>query len=193
VRTDSALGSGQSDGSIIERSVKDPQAFSVLFERHFDDIHRYLARRIGSDRADDLAADVFVVAFERRATFRTPADVRPWLFGIATNLLRNDSRAERRALTALADLTAAAGDSGAGVVGVQRTEVLEALAALDTDQRDVVLLFAWEGLSYEEIGSALGVPVGTVRSPLARARRRLRKQLAHPTPVAGSDQREVNE
>jgi RNA polymerase sigma factor (sigma-70 family) len=187
------LGSGQSDASIIERSVKDPKAFSVLFDRHFDEIHRYLARRIGADRADDLAADVFAVAFERRATFRAPADVRPWLFGISTNLLRNEWRAERRALNAQADLTTTAGHSGADVVGVRRMEVLEALAALDADQRDVVLLFAWEGFSYEEIGSALGVPVGTVRSRLARARRRLRKVLADPEPVARSDQHEVSE
>ena len=193
VGTDSALGPGQSDASIIERSVKDPQAFSMLFERHFDEIHRYLARRIGVDRADDLAADVFTVAFARRATFRATADVRPWLFGIATNLLRNEWRAERRALNALADLTAAAEGSSADVAGGRRTEMLEALAALDANQRDVVVLFAWEGLSYEEIGSALGVPVGTVRSRLARARRRLRKQLGDPAPFAGSDQREVSE
>jgi RNA polymerase sigma factor (sigma-70 family) len=193
VGTNSALGPGRSDASIIERSVKDPQAFSVLFERHFDEIHRYLARRIGVDRADDLAAEAFVVAFERRATFRAPGDVRPWLFGIATNLLRNQWRAERRALNALADLTAAAEGSGADVGGVRRMEVLEAVAALDADQRDVVLLFAWEGLSYEEIGSALGVPVGTVRSRLARARRRLRKQLADPPPVVGPDQYGVTE
>lgn len=187
------LSRSESDASIIERSAGDPQAFAALFDRHFDLIHRYLSRRLGADRADDLAAETFAVAFERRVTFRPGADARPWLLGIATNLSRNEWRAERRALTALAELTAAAARSGSDREAGQGVAVLEALAALEADQRDVVLLFAWEGLSYEEIGSALGVPVGTVRSRLARARQRLRAVLAGPAPAAGAARDEVRE
>jgi RNA polymerase sigma factor (sigma-70 family) len=168
---------GGSDAAIVERSIVEPQAFAVLFDRHFDQIHGYLTRRVGRDCADDLVATTFTVAFERRATFRGQDSARGWLFGIATNLLRNEWRAEQRALSALAQLTAAASPAEAGVAA-DRDEALEALARLDPDQRDVVLLHAWEGLSYEEIAAAVGVPIGTVRSRLARARQRLRQLLA---------------
>jgi RNA polymerase sigma factor (sigma-70 family) len=168
---------GRSDAAVVERSIADPQAFAVLFDRHFDQIHGYLTQRVGRDRADDLAATTFTVAFERRATFRGQDNVRAWLFGIATNLLRNEWRAEQRAISALAQLTAAADPAEAGA-RAHRDEVLQALARLDPDQREVVLLHAWEGLSYEEIAAAIGVPIGTVRSRLARARQRLRQLLA---------------
>src|ERR1700728_4024660 len=143
---------GGSDASIVERSIVEPQVFAMLFDRHFDQIHSYLTRRVGRDRAEDLAAATFTVAFERRATFRGQDSARSWLFGIATNLLRNERRAEQRATTALAQLTAAVGSGEAGE-GADRAEVLQSLARLDPDQRDVVLLHAWEGLSYEEIAA----------------------------------------
>jgi RNA polymerase sigma factor (sigma-70 family) len=165
----------QTDASIIEESLQRPQAFAVLFDRHFDQIHRYLARRLGHDRADDVAAGTFAVAFERRATFRDDVDALPWLFGIATNLLRNEWRAERRALNALAELTvSAARSSTSDGTGAEGVGIAELLAELDADQRDVLLLHAWEGFSYQEIAAALRVPIGTVRSRLARARARLR-------------------
>jgi RNA polymerase sigma factor (sigma-70 family) len=168
---------GESDAAIVERSIADPQAFAALFDRHFDQIYGYLNRRVGHDRADDLAATTFTVAFERRATFRGQDSVRSWLFAIATNLLRNEWRAQKRATSALAQLAATAGSVDVGE-GADRAEVLEALARLDPDQRDVVLLHAWDGLSYEEIAAVLEVPIGTVRSRLARARQRLREMLS---------------
>jgi len=169
---------GGGDAWLIEQSLERPQLFAAIFDRHFNAVHGYLSRRIGSDRADDLAAATFTVAFERRATFRTGGgDARPWLYGIATNLLRNEKRAERRALQLVAELadsqrTAPAGEAAA---------IGEALSALDPDQRDALLLFAWEGLGYEEIAATLGIPVGTVRSRLSRARTRLRAAFDPPS------------
>ena len=164
---------------LFARSLTEPQAFALVFDRHYDVVHGYLARRAGPDVADDLAAQTFTIAFERRASFRADevATARPWLFGIATNLLRNQRRAERRALEALADLAVTAvteqrDPATAGGLGLG-----EALASLDGDQRDVLLLHAWEGLRYEEIAIALGIPVGTVRSRLARARSRLQSAM----------------
>jgi RNA polymerase sigma factor (sigma-70 family) len=162
-----SLRHDQTDASIIEESLQRPQAFAVLFDR-------YLTRRLGRDRADDVAAGTFAVAFERRATFRDRVDALPWLFGIATNLLRNESRAERRALDALAELTVSAGRGSPDGATGGSVGIAELLAELDADQRDVLLLHAWEGFSYQEIAAALGVPIGTVRSRLARARARLR-------------------
>jgi RNA polymerase sigma factor (sigma-70 family) len=169
-----SLRHDRTDASIIEESLQRPQAFAALFDRHFDQIHRYLARRLGSDRADDVAAATFAVAFERRATFRDHVDALPWLFGIATNLLRNEWRAERRALDALAELTVSANRGPVEGAGTDSVAISELLAGLDADQRDVLLLHAWEGFSYQEIAMALGVPIGTVRSRLSRARARLR-------------------
>src|SRR5579859_7233989 len=105
------VGTG-SDADLITRSLTAPEAFAAVFDRHFRAVHRYLARRIGRQRADDLTSQTFTVAFERRSTFR-PGSVgaRPWLLGIATNLLRNDRRSEQRLLETLAR-AGDVGDSG---------------------------------------------------------------------------------
>jgi len=157
--------------------MQEPDWFGVIFDRHFDAVFGYLARRTGRSGAEDLVSTTFTVAFERRNRFRPDAtSARPWLFGIATNLLRAERRAENRALIALGSLDAA------GVTVDQRdtgdlAHVEQLLAALDQGQRDVLLLHAWEELSYEEIAEALEIPIGTVRSRLARARARLQAAL----------------
>ena len=167
------------DGELITQSSARADAFHEVFNRHFTAIHRYLARRVGRDRAEDLASQTFTVAFTRRATFRTDAsDARPWLFGIATNLLMNERRAEQRSLEAVARIQAQPLRVAAQLAcdGLDH-EVAASLAELDPDQRDVLLMFAWGELSYEEIASALAIPVGTVRSRMSRARSQLRLRL----------------
>src|ERR1035437_9510544 len=83
-----------SDAELIVRSLTAPEAFGGVFDRHFIAVHRYLARRVGRERADDLASQTFTVAFERRASFRPEAvGARPWLLGIATHLVLNNRRA----------------------------------------------------------------------------------------------------
>jgi len=162
------------DAALIAQSLARPQVFAVVFDRHYDAVHGYLARRAGSDVADDLSAQTFTIAFERRASFRSDvaSSARPWLFGIATNLLRNERRAERRALAALSDLAATTPLEHEDVESLGGSRLGSALASLDGDQRDALLLHAWE-----EIAVALGIPVGTVRSRLARARAQLRAVL----------------
>jgi RNA polymerase sigma-70 factor (ECF subfamily) len=175
--------STQTDSAVISRSTQIPNAFELIFDRHFDAVHRYVARRAGRQRADDLAAQTFVVAFARRATFRPDAsDARPWLFGIATKLLANDRRAEHRLLETYGRLS---GDARVAVMPASSApdsdhDVAAALAKLDPAQRDVLLLHAWGDLSYEEIAEALEIPIGTVRSRLARARAGLQIALAQP-------------
>jgi RNA polymerase sigma-70 factor (ECF subfamily) len=169
-----------SDAMLIARSLAEPEMFSTIFDRHFATIHRYLARRVGSARADDLASQTFAVAFEGRTSFDVDVEsARPWLFGIATNLMRNETRSEQRLLAAVARLDAqTAGDLQKEVertlarVDASREfgRIAAILLALDSDQRDVLLLHAWGDLSYEEISQALSIPVGTVRSRLSRAR-----------------------
>lgn len=165
---------------VISRSVRMPEAFELIFDRHFGAVHRYLARRGGIERADDLASQTFVIAFERRESFwRDATDARPWLFGIATRLLANEWRTEQRRLETFARLSADAREAVASkdLVLDSDSDVAAALARLDPAQRDVLLLYVWGDLSYEQIAEALAIPIGTVRSRLARARNGLQVEF----------------
>ena len=171
------------DGEAIAASLADPRAFGVIFERHFGVVHGYLRRRLDRTLADELAAQTFLVAFDGRARFdRRRSDSRPWLFGIATNLARNHRRREIRELRAMAALGA---DPAAGIDGVEarvdaerlREELAQALAALPSEEADVLLLLVWAELDQAEIAEALAIPLGTVKSRLSRARGRLQASL----------------
>ncbi|WP_435828211.1 RNA polymerase sigma factor [Micromonospora purpureochromogenes] len=173
------------DAAVIQRSVRDPESFAVIFDRHASSIHRYLARRIGAGMADDLVAETFLAAFRRRERFDTACpDARAWLYGIATNTVSQHRREEERAYRLRqayvpATSEASHADRVATVVTAQsvRRTLFGALAELSTGDRDVLLLIAWEELTYDEAAAALGIPVGTVRSRLHRARKLLRDAL----------------
>jgi len=181
--TGSAVAAGQTDAAVIERSWQEPRCFAEVFDRHAPHIHRYVVRRLGREAAEDVVAETFLAAFRRRARYDVArADARPWLYGIATNLIGQHRRDEVRRYRLLPPADAAApcpADQVAADVTAQstRTVLTAALAGLSAPERDVVLLVAWEELTYEEVAAALGVPVGTVRSRLNRARRKLRTAL----------------
>jgi RNA polymerase sigma factor (sigma-70 family) len=173
---------GSDDGQVVRASLGTPAEFALVFDRHFADIHRFVTRRVGRDVADDLAASVFVEAFGRASFDVTTESARPWLFGIATNLLRRHRRTEVRRLRAYArhgvdPVTAAAGELERVEATTDGPRIARALAALQKRDRDVLLLYAWADLTYEEVADALGVPVGTVRSRMSRARRIMRARL----------------
>ena len=186
----------ESDGAVIAASLATPGAFGVIFDRHGSTLLRFLARRVEPTEAEDLLGDVFRIAFERRSAFECGRDsARPWLYGIAANLVAKHHRGEARRLRALARVCArqvpdedpaeravAAADAGA-----RWRRVADAIGTLPEAERQVLLLFAWEELSYEEIALALGVPVGTVRSRLSRGRARLAELTALPATLAGGD------
>jgi RNA polymerase sigma factor (sigma-70 family) len=181
-----APATGQTaDSTLVERSWQSPDAFAALFDRHADSVHRYAARRLGTQLADDVTAETFAVAFQRRRGYDLAhTDARPWLLGIATNLMRTHRRAEARRWKALARAAAAVqaepeADAVAARVSAQavRRELMSTLARLPARQRDVLLLYAWAELDYEQIALALAVPVGTVRSRLHRARAALQAEL----------------
>ncbi|MES9588419.1 MULTISPECIES: sigma-70 family RNA polymerase sigma factor [unclassified Streptomyces] len=185
-----------SDASVIERSWEQPDAFAVLFDRYADDIHRYAARRLGADVADDLMAETFVIAFQRRRRYDlSRAQARPWLYGIVTNLVGEHRRSEARHLRALARVAVGVPDEGGGEPMAERVAdrvtaesargaLAGCIAKLPPRYRDVLLVIAWGDLDYVEAAEALGVPVGTVRSRLHRARRRLRDALGGSDPTA---------
>jgi RNA polymerase sigma factor (sigma-70 family) len=187
---------GISDGEAMAASRRDPSAFAALFDRHAVAVHRYLDRRLGRDRADDLLAEVFRIAFERRDSYRAEqSSARPWLFGIASNLVLKAHRHERRRLRALARLSAIPVGAASELERVEETldarvdvaTVAAALLDLDARDREVVILVAWEGFSHDDVALALGIPTGTVRSRLHRARGILRERTA-----AGGDGRVAN-
>jgi RNA polymerase sigma factor (sigma-70 family) len=180
------------DAAVIRESHERPEVFARLYDRHAADIHRYAARRLGDAVADDITADTFLTAFRHRARFDTGrSSARPWLYGIAANLIGKHRRTELRALRALArtgiDPVAESWsdrvDSRVTAQAAHRP-LATALAGLSDRDRHVLLLVAWADLSYQEIAEALSIPVGTVRSRLNRARRKVRAALGgDPTVV----------
>lgn len=178
-----------SDAAAVRTSLVSPQAFAVVFERHFDAVHGYVQRRVGRDLAEEIASETFTRAFDRRDKYDLNRDdAGPWLLGIATNLLRRHWRSEQRRLLAYGRAAAELRpvDYPPAPVAIEIVEALDQLPARD---REALLLFAWADLTYQDIAVALEVPVGTVRSRLARARRLLRDRLgsASPLPAAAGD------
>jgi RNA polymerase sigma-70 factor, ECF subfamily len=167
------------DAAVIAASLTDPAAFAAVFDRHWPPLYRFCASRAGA-AGEDIAAETFRIAFDERTRF-DPArgDAGPWLYGIATNLLRRWFRTRSRARLApgadehdFAD--DALGRAEASQLGPELAAALRDVAAAD---RDALLLHAWADLTYTEIAEATGVPVGTVRSRIHRARTRLRMHL----------------
>ncbi|MCT2585578.1 RNA polymerase sigma factor [Actinophytocola sp. S1-96] len=166
-------------------SEPDPRSvFGRLFDEHAESLHGYLARRVGDQAADDLVSETFLVALQQRHTYDPArAGVRPWLYGIATNLLRRHVRQEVRGWRARARVMGTdrlQADSHEArtteqVAAQQQVRQLAgALAALQPGDRDVLLLISWGQLKPAEVSEALGIPVGTVHSRLHRVRRWLR-------------------
>jgi RNA polymerase sigma-70 factor (ECF subfamily) len=161
----------------------DADAFGVLFERHARAIYNYCFRRVGRwAAAEDLVSIVFLEAWRRRSKPLPIGKELPWLYGIATNVVRNRRRAERRYAAALRripppELSARFEDDSDERIDDEQlmARALELLARLPRRERDVFALCAWSELSYEDAAVALGLPVGTVRSRLSRSRARLRE------------------
>jgi RNA polymerase sigma factor (sigma-70 family) len=179
------------DSDLIAESRTDSESFAALFDRYADMLYRYISRRLGPDLAEDLVGETFLVAFAGRNKYDLSyADARPWLFGIATNLISRHRRTEAARYRALQrspveDVVESAADRvTAGVTAEASRPVLaRALAGLTAKDRNVLLLIAWGDLSYEEVARALDVPVGTVRSRLHRARRKVRAALGDSNPM----------
>lgn len=171
----------------VQQSLSGDDAFERLFDEQFPALFRYLSRRIRSDRAEEIAAETFLVAYRDSQRFDpTRGSPRAWLFGIAAKKLLREHRRERRELRAY-------GASGVDPLGFgfeeldnrldareSAADLAAALAELKPGDREALLLFAWAELSYAEIAVALAIPIGTVRSRINRARRQMRAALSLP-------------
>jgi RNA polymerase sigma-70 factor (ECF subfamily) len=135
-------------------------------DRHAAHVQRYIARRLGPQVADDLIAETFLVAFDKRARYDlTRPDARPWLYGIATNLVRQHQREEAREYRLRASIGPPPDQDGhaervtARVAAAATHRLLvTAVAGLTAGDRDVLLLIAWEDLTYDEVAQALAIP-----------------------------------
>jgi RNA polymerase sigma factor (sigma-70 family) len=175
--------SAPSDAEVIGRSLDEPEAFGLIYDRHAATLLRFLGRRVGAGVAEGLVGELFRIAFEQRKTFDlSRASALPWLYGIGSNLLLKHRRGEARRLRASARMAAGeASDKRASAKAFDARllfpRVAGAIEALPDGEREALLLFAWEDLSYQSMAEALKLPIGTVRSRLNRARAHLRELL----------------
>jgi RNA polymerase sigma factor (sigma-70 family) len=180
-----------SDANLIHQSRDEPDYFALLYERYAAQVYRYAYRRTGPQAAEDVVADTFLAAFGRRRRYDVSRpDARPWLFGIATKEIARRHRAEQAHLRAVSRMPAeptpaGTADQVAADVSAQaaRGALAAAVSGLSTGDRDVLLLVAWGDLTYDEVALALGIPIGTVRSRLNRARRKVREALGGANPI----------
>ncbi|MGA4840322.1 RNA polymerase sigma factor [Streptomyces sp. G45] len=164
----------------------DPDAFGELFDAYARAVYNHAYRLTGDwPTAEDIVSLTFLEAWRLRGRVEVDGgSLRPWLLGIATNVTRNQRRAARRHAAAMARLprdesVADFADEVARRMDdeEQLAVVRAALAKLRRAEREVLALCVWSGHSYEGAAAALGIPVGTVRSRLSRARAKLAKAL----------------
>lgn len=190
------MSGSEEDQLWLQVQIGDPRAFEELFDRYADFVYNFAFRRTGNwDTAEEIVSAVFLEAWRQRHRVTThDGSIRPWLIGVAVNLIRRHWRsAERRqraSLRLVADQQDHHDHAGevAGYLDAEQemARIMIALDDLPIDQREVLELWAWEDFSYDEIAATLDVPIGTVRSRLHRARERLATQQGTRTPDRAS-------
>jgi RNA polymerase sigma-70 factor, ECF subfamily len=178
-RTDEELLSSARQG--------DEEAFGAFVRRHATTVHRWMARAVGAGDADDMTQDVFVKAYRGLPGFRGDAPPRAWLAAIADNAVKNRYRSRsrfRRVFAGSSDANPGFDPPAAGAdpedrarTGESRRFVTEALKRLPAEFRMPVVLRDIEEWSYEEIALSLRLPLGTVKSRIARGRGQLKEIL----------------
>jgi len=154
-------------------------AFEALFERHEEAVWRFYRRRLREpSRAEELLQEVFLAILQNAPRYEPRASFRSYLFGIAFNVLKAERRRSGREPEPMVDeVPGEARDLDAAIW------VRCALAALEPDDREIVMLREYEGLSYQEIAALLNLPLNTVRSRLFRARADLKQALSRTSPM----------
>lgn len=173
------------DAELVARFRRDPDQFTAVYDRYFPDVYRYAAGRLDVQTGEDIAAETFCVAFAQRDRFDPErGGLRPWLFGIATNLMARHRRKEARHFRALirtGTTEPVDGHEGRVVASVTaqrlQPQLVKALTRLNRGERDVVLLIALGQLTHGEVAQTLGIAAGTVRSRLCRARTKFQQMI----------------
>ena len=172
-------------GTVMERhraSDEGDRWYRSVYDAYATQLLAYFLRRVSEDHANDLVAEVFMVAWRRRAVAPGEPDLRPWLFKVARNVLRNHRRGAARRLRLHERLRAHAPTEVAVVQPPDPSDIVAllrwALAQLREQDREVLRLVAWEGCSTGELATELGCSTNAAAVRLHRARRRLRRVLA---------------
>lgn len=175
--------SGETDEALVEAlRGGSGEALTALFDRYADAVYTYCFRRTASwSTAEDASATVFLEIWRGRGKVITSdGSALPWLYGVANNVCRNATRSSHRWLRAVSRVPPPESEHDHADSVVSRVDserqmasVLAAIAKLPSSEQDVLALVLWSGLSYDAAAAALGIPIGTIRSRLARARRRL--------------------
>jgi RNA polymerase sigma factor (sigma-70 family) len=167
-----------SDDVVLARARVDGSAFVAVFERHAAPIYRFAAHRLGAVAAEDVLAETFARAFaSRHGAYTTEGSLRAWLHAIARNLIADELRRRSRSARAHARMQPRSVEQEPEVGIATDPVLLSAVDGLREEEREALLLLAWGELSYAEIAVVTGVAIGTVRSRLSRARRKVRAVL----------------
>jgi len=182
------VNGSRSQAEIVESSLARPDEFGEIFSLHWVAVFRFCDRRVGEGHAEELASEVFRIAFENRHRYdpTISGSCLPWLYGIASNLVLKDRRRFARHLNAI-ERFASMNPPGLEYPehdAVTRVDALptwmvvkEALVGLDPTSVQMLLLVAWEDMTYAEVAEAFSVPIGTVRSRIHRVRSQLKSTL----------------
>jgi RNA polymerase sigma-70 factor, ECF subfamily len=159
------------------------ESLAPLVRRYAAPLLTYIRRMVGDEhRSEELFQDVFLAVWTKRSTYQPPRPFRPWLFAIATNQCRANFRRQNYATTNDAAASEAESHDPSpveAVAGDETARIVEsAVAELPPQQRSVVALRVWNGLSYAEIGESLGLTEATVRSHMHHALAALKRTLA---------------
>lgn len=173
--------------------------FRRLYEEHFEAIRAYCLRRLPVADANDAVAEVFVIAWKKMPNVPSGDSVRPWLYGVARNTIAHSKRsvARRIRLATKAAGVASLPEPGPELQTVQRSqdrELLEALATLGDDDREVLQLKVWEELTAPQIAEVIGISEAATKKRIARAYKRLERALrrtslvpTEPQPMQGGE------
>ena len=172
------------DAELIAASIAYPTVFGEVFNRHYGCVYGFIARRLGPSEAADLASEVFLRAFRARHKYDTSRDCcRPWLCGFAYRIVGDRLRTSRRQNENVIHQTVDVSPSDLEtaedrlVAEPASVDLNRALSDLPSKDRDALLLYALEGLSYAQIATIMNIPPGTVGSRLSRARRAVRRAI----------------
>ena len=174
----------ETDGQLIWKSLRRLEAFEVVFDRHYDVVRRYCQRRVGFADGEEIASETFVQAFAQRRRFDAErfSSARPWLIGIANNLIRSHLRHEdvrRRHWPVSIALNSSEPEPGLDALAAdeQAPALVAALSSIPVFDRETFLVVVVGELSYAEAAEVMGIPQGTVRSRVHRVRTTLRELL----------------
>jgi RNA polymerase sigma-70 factor (ECF subfamily) len=151
------------------------QAFEGMFRAHHAAVHRYVLRRVEEPAVEDVVGETFLIAWRRYGELE--GEPLPWLLGVARRVCANHLRGRTRRTELRARLAAQPAPASTAAAELAERSVLAALASMRDEDREVILLIAWDGLDNHQAAKVLGCRVGAFAVRLHRARRRLARAL----------------